>query len=118
MILLDMQHSESQGMTIYLRATSLLEMSSGGCFILLCRNISDMVHGPWYIEVGQSILNSLNLYTKVERGFANIRDVTTMQLEDHQHSFFLAETPESKRDVCASMSSYNNEFVGMWRRTS
>ncbi|RXH96257.1 hypothetical protein DVH24_008761 [Malus domestica] len=48
--------------------------------------------GPWYIEVGQSILNSLNLYTKVERGFANIRDVTTMQLEDHQHSFFLAET--------------------------
>ncbi|KAM1340215.1 hypothetical protein EV1_038592 [Malus domestica] len=47
---------------------------------------------PWYIEVGESILNSLNLYTKVERGFANIRDVTTTQLEDHQHSFFLAET--------------------------
>ncbi|KAM3002384.1 hypothetical protein FF2_038549 [Malus domestica] len=41
---------------------------------------------PWYIEVGESILNSLNLYTKVERGFANIRDVTTMQLEDHQHN--------------------------------
>ncbi|TQD72551.1 hypothetical protein C1H46_041924 [Malus baccata] len=47
---------------------------------------------PWYIEVGESILNSLNLYTKMERGFANIRDVTTMQLEDHQHSFFLDET--------------------------
>ncbi|XP_062116325.1 alpha-mannosidase I MNS5 isoform X2 [Humulus lupulus] len=47
---------------------------------------------PWYIEVGESIVNSLNLYTKVEGGFASIRDVTTMQHEDHQHSFFLAET--------------------------
>ncbi|XP_010254901.1 PREDICTED: alpha-mannosidase I MNS5-like [Nelumbo nucifera] len=47
---------------------------------------------PWYMEVGESIINSLNLYTKVEGGFASIKDVTTMQLEDHQHSFFLAET--------------------------
>ncbi|XP_043704893.1 alpha-mannosidase I MNS5 isoform X2 [Telopea speciosissima] len=47
---------------------------------------------PWYIEVGESIVNSLNIYTKVEGGFASIKDVTTMQLEDHQHSFFLAET--------------------------
>ncbi|XP_037494392.1 alpha-mannosidase I MNS5 isoform X4 [Jatropha curcas] len=47
---------------------------------------------PWYIEVGELIVNSLNLYTKVEGGFASIRDVTTMQREDHQHSFFLAET--------------------------
>ncbi|KAL2321879.1 hypothetical protein Fmac_026258 [Flemingia macrophylla] len=46
---------------------------------------------PWYIEVGESIVNSLNLYTKVEGGFASVKDVTTMQLEDHQHSFFLAE---------------------------
>ncbi|KAJ4959991.1 hypothetical protein NE237_019901 [Protea cynaroides] len=47
---------------------------------------------PWYIEVGESIVKSLNVYTKVEGGFASIKDVTTMQLEDHQHSFFLAET--------------------------
>ncbi|KAJ9163709.1 hypothetical protein P3X46_023348 [Hevea brasiliensis] len=47
---------------------------------------------PWYIHVGESIVNSLNLYAKVEGGFASIRDVTTMQREDHQHSFFLAET--------------------------
>lgn len=47
---------------------------------------------PWYMEVGELIVNSLNLYTKVEGGFASIRDVTTMQMEDHQHSFFLAET--------------------------
>ncbi|XP_058227942.1 alpha-mannosidase I MNS5 [Rhododendron vialii] len=47
---------------------------------------------PWFLEVGESIVDSLNLYTKVEGGFASIRDVTTMQLEDHQHSFFLAET--------------------------
>ncbi|CAL1367767.1 unnamed protein product [Linum trigynum] len=47
---------------------------------------------PFYIEVGEAIVNSLNFYTKVEGGFASIRDVTTMQREDHQHSFFLAET--------------------------
>lgn len=47
---------------------------------------------PWYIEVGEYIVNSLNTYNKVEGGFASIKDVTTMQLEDHQHSFFLAET--------------------------
>ncbi|XP_059441472.1 alpha-mannosidase I MNS5 [Corylus avellana] len=46
----------------------------------------------WYLEVGESIVDSLNLYTKVEGGYASIRDVTTMELEDHQHSFFLAET--------------------------
>lgn len=47
---------------------------------------------PWYLEVGESIMSSLNLYTRVEGGFASIRDVTTMELEDHQHSFFLSET--------------------------
>ncbi|KAJ0986720.1 hypothetical protein J5N97_005076 [Dioscorea zingiberensis] len=46
----------------------------------------------WYLEVGESIVKSLNSYTRVQGGFASIRDVTTMQLEDHQHSFFLAET--------------------------
>ncbi|KAK9117034.1 hypothetical protein Sjap_015981 [Stephania japonica] len=46
---------------------------------------------PWYLEVGESIVNSLNRYTKVEGGFASIKDVTSMKLEDHQHSFFLAE---------------------------
>ncbi|KAG9129452.1 hypothetical protein Leryth_013046 [Lithospermum erythrorhizon] len=46
---------------------------------------------PWYIEVGEAMVNSLNRYAKVEGGFASIRDVTTMELEDHQHSFFLAE---------------------------
>lgn len=47
---------------------------------------------PWYREVGETIVNSLNYYTKVSGGFASIKDVTTMQLEDHQHSFFLSET--------------------------
>lgn len=47
---------------------------------------------PWYLEVGEAIIGSLNYYTKVEGGFASIRDVSTMNLEDHQHSFFLSET--------------------------
>lgn len=47
---------------------------------------------PWYLEVGKSMAKSLTMYTKVKGGFASVRDVTTMELEDHQHSFFLAET--------------------------
>ncbi|XP_071903834.1 alpha-mannosidase I MNS5-like isoform X3 [Coffea arabica] len=50
---------------------------------------------PWYMEVGELIVDSLNLYTRVEGGFASIRDVTSMELEDHQHSFFLSETSSS-----------------------
>lgn len=38
------------------------------------------------------MIDSLNFYARVDGGFASIRDVTTMQLEDHQHSFFLSET--------------------------
>jgi mannosidase alpha-like ER degradation enhancer 1 len=52
-----------------------------------------MLSDSWYLEVGESIVDSLNLYTKLEGGYASIRDVTTMELEDHQHSF-LAETYE------------------------
>jgi mannosidase alpha-like ER degradation enhancer 1 len=51
-----------------------------------------MLSDSWYLKVGESIVNSLNLYTKVEGGYASIKDVTTKRLEDHQHSFFLAET--------------------------
>ncbi|KAL2935978.1 Alpha-mannosidase I MNS5 [Bienertia sinuspersici] len=47
---------------------------------------------PWYLEVGEFITDSLNLHTKVKGGFASVRDVSTMVLEDHQHSFFLSET--------------------------
>ncbi|WVZ73721.1 hypothetical protein U9M48_021999 [Paspalum notatum var. saurae] len=47
---------------------------------------------PWYLEVGEAIVGSLNYYSKVDGGFASVRDVSTMELEDHQHSFFLSET--------------------------
>ncbi|KAG6540826.1 hypothetical protein Mapa_017804 [Marchantia paleacea] len=47
---------------------------------------------PWYLRVGELLVNSLNVYTRVDGGFASVRDVLTMELEDHQHSFFLSET--------------------------
>lgn len=46
---------------------------------------------PWYLDVGEKLLTSLNNLTRVDGGYASIRDVTTMELEDHQHSFFLSE---------------------------
>ena len=47
---------------------------------------------PWYLDVGERLLASLNALTRVSGGYASVRDVTTMELEDHQHSFFLSET--------------------------
>eukprot|EP00271_Cylindrocystis_brebissonii_P003779 TRINITY_DN15030_c0_g1_i1.p1 TRINITY_DN15030_c0_g1~~TRINITY_DN15030_c0_g1_i1.p1 ORF type:complete len:590 (-),score=76.24 TRINITY_DN15030_c0_g1_i1:830-2599(-) len=47
---------------------------------------------PWYREVGKEIAASLRKRTQVSGGFASVRDVITGELEDHQHSFFLAET--------------------------
>ncbi|KAH7433252.1 hypothetical protein KP509_07G061600 [Ceratopteris richardii] len=46
---------------------------------------------PWYLDVGEKLLTSLNNLTRVDGGYASIRDVTTMELEDHQHSYFLSE---------------------------
>ncbi|XP_024523829.1 alpha-mannosidase I MNS5 isoform X1 [Selaginella moellendorffii] len=47
---------------------------------------------PWYLDVGKKIMNSINVFSRVPGGFASVRDVMTMKLEDHQHSFFLSET--------------------------
>ncbi|KAH1248736.1 Alpha-mannosidase I MNS5 [Glycine max] len=76
----------------FLLGMLLLLIHLTGSFFMCGRDMECYRRDPWYIEVGESIVNSLNLYTKVEGGFASIKDVTTMQLEDHQHSFFLAET--------------------------
>lgn len=72
--------------------TNFLSVFKTFSFIYPHVSKSVFLSDPWYMEVGESIMNSLNLYTKVEGGFASIRDVTTMELEDHQHSFFLSET--------------------------
>jgi mannosidase alpha-like ER degradation enhancer 1 len=43
--------------------------------------------------VGKAMYTSLQRYSRVSTGgFASIRDVATMTQEDHQQSFFLAET--------------------------
>lgn len=78
--------------TVELIFHSLFQLISFSLLFLHNLIVSYMSSDPWYIEVGESIVKSLNTYTKVEGGFASIKDVTTMQLEDHQHSFFLAET--------------------------
>jgi mannosidase alpha-like ER degradation enhancer 1 len=50
-------------------------------------------HMRRYLEVGKAMYTSLQRYARVSTGgFASIRDVATMTQEDHQQSFFLAET--------------------------
>eukprot|EP00455_Lapot_gusevi_P052757 TRINITY_DN8083_c0_g1_i2.p1 TRINITY_DN8083_c0_g1~~TRINITY_DN8083_c0_g1_i2.p1 ORF type:complete len:526 (-),score=101.90 TRINITY_DN8083_c0_g1_i2:286-1782(-) len=45
-----------------------------------------------YLEMGREMFYSLENITRVEKGYASIRDVKTSELEDRMSSFFLAET--------------------------
>ncbi|CAN9504969.1 unnamed protein product [Ophioblennius macclurei] len=46
---------------------------------------------PYYLRVGQSIVDKLNAYARVPCGFAAVQDVRTGTHEDRMDSFFLAE---------------------------
>lgn len=46
---------------------------------------------PYYLRVGQSIVEKLNVYARVPCGFAAVQDVRTGTHEDRMDSFFLAE---------------------------
>ncbi|XP_016403736.1 ER degradation-enhancing alpha-mannosidase-like protein 3 isoform X1 [Sinocyclocheilus rhinocerous] len=46
---------------------------------------------PYYLKVGQSIVEKLNTHARVPCGFAAVQDVRTGMHEDRMDSFFLAE---------------------------
>uniref|UniRef100_A0A8D0L3R1 alpha-1,2-Mannosidase n=1 Tax=Sphenodon punctatus TaxID=8508 RepID=A0A8D0L3R1_SPHPU len=46
---------------------------------------------PYYLQVGKSIVESLNQHARVACGFAAVQDVRTGRHEDRMDSFFLAE---------------------------
>ncbi|KAL7750827.1 hypothetical protein RI367_003784 [Sorochytrium milnesiophthora] len=47
---------------------------------------------PFYLQVGETVLLDLNKYTRTRCGFAQIRDIHTMEKEPRMESFFLSET--------------------------
>ncbi|RKP26156.1 glycoside hydrolase [Syncephalis pseudoplumigaleata] len=47
---------------------------------------------PFYLEVGEMIVESLQTYARVECGFTSIEDVVTMEKANRMESFFLSET--------------------------
>ncbi|ELT95927.1 hypothetical protein CAPTEDRAFT_219288 [Capitella teleta] len=47
---------------------------------------------PHYLEVGRMVLENLEAHARVLCGFAAIKDVTTLRLEDQMDSYLLAET--------------------------
>lgn len=44
-----------------------------------------------YLRAGETILRSLQRYCRVDKGWASVKEITTMTLEDHMPSYFLAE---------------------------
>lgn len=47
---------------------------------------------PFYLEVGEMLLNDINDRTRLPCGFASLGDVRTGELEDRMESFVLSET--------------------------
>ncbi|XP_044253364.1 ER degradation-enhancing alpha-mannosidase-like protein 3 [Tribolium madens] len=47
---------------------------------------------PYYLEVGRTVLNSLQKYARVPCGYAAVNDVRTRKQEDRMDSFVLSET--------------------------
>lgn len=62
---------------------------------LLCLvdvNCVQATKSPFYLHVGQEILENLNKYTRTSCGYATVHSVLDMSLEDRMESFFLSET--------------------------
>lgn len=47
---------------------------------------------PFYLRVGEMILEDLNNHTRVACGFATVGDIVSKRLEDRMESFALSET--------------------------
>lgn len=47
---------------------------------------------PYYLHVGERIMEDINKYTRTTCGFAAIKNVLTKSLDDRMESFFLSET--------------------------
>jgi hypothetical protein len=47
---------------------------------------------PVYLEMGRTMFDSIVTHCRTEYGYAEIKNVETMEKEDHMPSFFLAET--------------------------
>ncbi|OAD65804.1 glycoside hydrolase family 47 protein [Phycomyces blakesleeanus NRRL 1555(-)] len=65
---------------------------------------------PFYLQVGEMIIEDLNNRTRLACGFANIGDVRTGRLEDRMESFVLSETLKYLYllfDICKSTSLYD-----------
>lgn len=45
-----------------------------------------------YRAMGEAVISSLNTVSRVQHGYASVKNVLTGELEDHMHSFFLAES--------------------------
>ncbi|EPB83370.1 ER degradation enhancer, mannosidase alpha-like 1 [Mucor circinelloides 1006PhL] len=69
---------------------------------------------PFYLEVGEMVVEDLNNRTRVPCGFASIGDVRSGRLEDRMESFMLSETLKYLYllfDVDNSINTMDNNYV-------
>jgi len=59
---------------------------------------------PFYLDVGERVLNDIEIRAKVECGFAGVSDLLTNTLSDRMESFVLSETLKA-RSVSTSLIS-------------
>ncbi|KAL0081290.1 glycoside hydrolase [Phycomyces blakesleeanus] len=69
---------------------------------------------PFYLQVGEMIIEDLNNRTRLACGFANIGDVRTGRLEDRMESFVLSETLKYLYllfDISHPLNTMDSNFV-------
>ncbi len=57
-----------------------------------CFYLYRLTHDDKYLAMGQRMTNDILTKCRTDAGFASVKNVTTMELEDDMESFFLAET--------------------------
>lgn len=57
-----------------------------------CFYLYRVTKDPKYLAMGQRMIGDILLKCRTDAGFAELKNITTMELEDYMESFFLAET--------------------------
>lgn len=65
---------------------------------------------PFYVQVGEAIINDLQTINRAKCGYAGIQDIRTGELQNRMETFFLSETTKYLYLLFSPDHMLNNEF--------
>ncbi|ORX78019.1 glycoside hydrolase [Anaeromyces robustus] len=66
---------------------------------------------PYYLEIGEMVLNDIETYCKTECGYAQLNPLTHFKKENRMESFFISETLKYLYLLFDEDNKINNEFT-------